>query len=132
MKKLLNFLIGLLIIFLIQYISFIILKFLKVNFPSPLFGIILLFLLLQFKIIKEDLVKDCCEFFLNNMILFFIPIFVGIICYTKTIYQNFFPIILVILITTFLTLVCTGLFFQIFLKYSRYLNIKKIKEKSGE
>lgn len=128
MNKILKFTISLLIIFLIQYISFIALKFLKINFPSPLLGIIILFFLLQFKIVKEDLIKDCCEFFLNNMILFFIPIFVGIICYTKIIYQNFLPIILVILITTFLTLVCTGLFFQIFLKYFRFLNIKKIKE----
>ena len=128
MNKILKFTISLLIIFLIQYISFITLKFLKINFPSPFLGIIILFFLLQFKIVKEDLIKDCCEFFLNNMILFFIPIFVGIICYTKIIYQNFLPIILVILITTFLTLVCTGLFFQIFLKYFRFLNIKKIKE----
>ena len=42
--------------------------------PASVIGIILLLLLLAFKIVKPDKLKDVSTFLLDNMALFFIPV----------------------------------------------------------
>jgi hypothetical protein len=78
-EKILNFLFGMLIIFCIQYLCIFILKILNITFPAPILGIIVLFILLKLDIIKENWIEDFCNFILKYMILFFIPMFVGIV-----------------------------------------------------
>ena len=85
-----NFIFGFGIIFFILYASKFILDITHIAFPAPILGIIILFILLKTKIIKETWIESFCNFMLKNMILFFIPIFVGIITYTDIISKNFF------------------------------------------
>ena len=99
MKKSARFILGCIIIFLIQYLSIFILKILNITFPSAILGIIILFCLLKFKIIKETWVQDFCNFILRYMILFFIPLFVGLIAYFDIIAKNFWAIIMTIFLT---------------------------------
>jgi holin-like protein len=84
-----NFILGLGIVFCILYLSKFILDILNIAFPAPILGIIILFILLKSGIIKENWIESFCNFMLKNMILFFIPIFVGIITYTDLISKNF-------------------------------------------
>ena len=95
-----NFLFGLGIIFSILYLSKLILNLAHIAFPAPILGIIILFSLLKIGLIKENWVKNFCNFMLQNMILFFIPIFVGIISYQEIISKNFLAIVMTIFITT--------------------------------
>lgn len=124
MKKLAKFLLGCFIIFIIQYLSVFILKSLHIIFPSPILGIIILFSLLKLKIIKESWVEDFCNFMLQYMILFFIPLFVGLIAYFNIIANNFWAIITTIFFTTTLVMVVVGLFVENVIKYKRILNLK--------
>lgn len=123
-----NFIKGLVIVFLIQYFSFYILKFFKIPFPAPILGIIILFSLLKLKIVNETLVEDFCNFILKYMILFFIPLFVGIICYFDIIAKNFWAILLTIFITTTMVMVIVGLFVENMTKLIRLAKFKKGKK----
>lgn len=125
MKKMFNFLAGLLIILAVLYFCDFILKSLKINFPAPILGIIVLFALLKTEIIKENLVKDFCEFILKYMILFFIPAVVGIINYFNILSNNLIPILATIFITTALVIVVVGLFTYNAIKFQRLLKLKR-------
>lgn len=125
MKKMFNFLAGLLIILAVLYFCDFILKSLKINFPAPILGIIVLFILLKTDIIKENLVKDFCEFILKYMILFFIPAVVGIINYFNILSNNLIPILATIFITTALVIVVVGLFTYNAIKFQRLLKLKR-------
>ena len=50
-----------------------------ITIPGTIMGMIILFLLLQFKILKEDAIKDVTDFLLNNMAIFFVPAGVSLI-----------------------------------------------------
>ena len=50
-----------------------------INIPGSILGMIILFLLLQFKIISEEKIKDVADFLLGNMGIFFIPAGVSLI-----------------------------------------------------
>ncbi len=125
MKKILNFMVGALIILIIQYLCTIILRALNITFPAAVLGIIVLFLLLKLNIIKEDWIKDFSEFILKYMILFFIPLFAGVIAYYDIISKNLSAIIATIFITTTLVMVSVGLIVENVVKFRRLFNIRK-------
>ena len=129
MNKFLNFCLGILIIFIIQYLSIFITKSLNIIFPSPIFGIILLFIFLKIGLIKENWIKDFCEFIIKHMILFFIPMFVGIMVYQDLITKNFLNFFLIIVLTTSITGISVGLFIENIIKYKR---LKKLKEAKND
>ncbi|MBQ7286484.1 MAG: CidA/LrgA family protein [Candidatus Gastranaerophilales bacterium] len=125
MKKILNFLIGITIVLGILYLSKFILSLLNIVFPAPILGIIILFTLLKLNIIKEEFVKDFCNFIIKYMILFFIPMFVGLINHLDLISKNLIPILATIFITTAFVIVLVGLFVYNATKYTRLHNLKK-------
>ena len=125
MKKIFDFIIGAIIVLGILYLSIFILKTLKISFPAPILGIIILFILLKSKIIKEHLIKDFCNFMTKYMILFFIPMFVGMINRFDIISQNLVPILATIFITTFFVIVLVGLFTYNAIKYTRFIKLKR-------
>ena len=125
MKKIFSFILGMFIVFLIQYFCIFILKLFKINFPAPILGIIILYIFLKFKIIKENWVKDFCQFITKHMILFFIPIFVGIINYSKLIQDNLMILFITIFITTILTIALVGLLMENIIKYKRLYHFKR-------
>ena len=125
MKKIFNFLIGLLLVFAVLYFCQIFLQLLKINFPPTILGIMVLFFLLKLKIIKEELVEDFCQFILKYMILFFIPIFVGTMNYYDIISQNLLAILATLFVTTTLVIVTVGLFTYNAIKFQRLYDLKK-------
>lgn len=125
MKKILNFTVGLIIIFLILYLSKWVLSIFNIAFPSALLGIIILFIMLKTGVIKENWIKDFCDFMLKYMILFFIPIFVGVVDYFEIISKNLVAILATIFITTTLVIVVTGLFTYNVIKFQRLKRMKK-------
>jgi len=103
-----NLIIGFLILISLQMISnFVIQKF-HLSFPSPLLGMIFLALILHFKILPIKYIQDTCELLLKNMILFFVPLLVGVILYEKIIIANLYPILLTIIISTISSLIITS------------------------
>jgi len=128
MKKFLSILVGLTIIALIYFFSCYLFKFLNIKFPAPIFGIFILFFLLKTGIIKEELIKEACDFLLKYMILFFIPLFVGTINYYEIIKDNLLAILLTVFITTFIVIITVGAFYEFGMKITRLYKIRKVKK----
>ena len=67
------------------------------TFPSSVIGMIILFLLMLVKIIKERHIKDVSQFMLKNMAFFFIPVAVSIMVF-----------LLICIVATLLTFIATS------------------------
>lgn len=76
---------------------------LPVAVPASMIGMVLLFLLLYFQILKPDHIEKKSDFLLGNMAFFFIPAGVGIVENLRFIQGSVLPLLLICLITTVLT-----------------------------
>ncbi len=89
-----------------EYISYFINPIIKI--PGSILGMILLFLLLQFGIVKLHQIEEVSNFFLDNIAFFFIPSGVSLINSLGIIKDNILLFIVVIPITTILTIYSTA------------------------
>ncbi|MGL5695265.1 MAG: CidA/LrgA family protein [Peptostreptococcaceae bacterium] len=76
--------------------------------PGNIIGMILLFLLLQFKIIKLDKVDEVGNLLLNNMAIFFVPAGVSLIRSLDLISENIFVLLITIFFSTVAVMYITG------------------------
>ena len=79
-----------------------------ITIPGSIVGMIILFLLLQFKVIKEETIKDVADFLLSNMAIFFVPAGVSLINYFGLIKDNMMILILSGTIATIIIMLATG------------------------
>ena len=77
-------------------------------FPSSVAAMVLLLLLLSFKVLRPEQMKESGSFLLDNMAFFFIPVCVGVLEYWDVVIQNLWPILLISLLTTPLVFFVTG------------------------
>ena len=126
-SRVLKCLIGFGILCFIQYACNFFIKIASIPFPAPILGIVVLFALLQFNIIKREWIKDICEFMLKYMPLLFVPLSVGIVAYYGIIEKNFLPILINVVGTTTLTLLLTAMFVENVIKYVRLQRMRKLK-----
>lgn len=83
-------------------------KFCKLPLPGSVIGMIVLFLLLYFKVVKVENLKEISRFLLDHLAFFFIPAGVGLIAYMGVLKDNWLQIGSVSLITTILVFLITG------------------------
>ncbi|MGL4912773.1 MAG: CidA/LrgA family protein, partial [Romboutsia sp.] len=76
--------------------------------PGSIIGMILLFILLQIKVVKLENIKEISDFFLDNMAIFFIPAGVSLIKSLNLIADNIFVLIITIGISTAIVMYITG------------------------
>ena len=86
-----------------------------INFPVPeaVYGMLYLFLALQFKIIKTEHVKTTSDGILANLAFLFVPVGVGILGNYDVIKGKVLILILLIVIGTALTMGLTGVIVQV-------------------
>src|SRR5659263_621667 len=77
--------------------------FLPISFPGSVLSMIILFILLFFRVIKVDHIRQKADFLLKNMSFFFIPAGIGILSSFDLIRSSILPLITVIIVTTILT-----------------------------
>lgn len=77
--------------------------------PGSVIGMILLFLLLSTNILKVSWIEEGAQVIIRHMILFFIPATVGIINYFGLFSGRGFLLIVIVLISTVLVMVGSGL-----------------------
>ena len=92
-----------------EIISYLLKELLDIFIPGSLIGMIILFILLTTKVIKYDFVDDVGEFFVNNMGFFFVPVAVSIMNYFGILVPIWWKLLLIIIISFFLTFVSVGL-----------------------
>lgn len=111
------------IIFLINYVGMLLSKILHLPLPGTILSLLLLFLMLQFKILKLEKIENAGNFLLLNMTIFFMPPTVKIIDSYELLEKDLFKIIVIILVSTFLTMGITGKVVQLM------IDLKERKEK---
>lgn len=80
------------------------------NIPGSILGIILLFLLLQLKIIPLKWIESGANFLLAHLMLFLIPSAVGIIQHANLLRSDGLSLLAVIILGSIIAMVVTGVF----------------------
>lgn len=105
--------IGQLAIILAVYLSGLLLEHIfSLPLPGSIIGLLLMLLLLHLKIIKVENIKQVSDFFLNNMMFFFIPATVGIMASYQILEGFLFKIVILVMISVFITISVTALVVQ--------------------
>lgn len=77
-------------------------------FPASVIGMILMSLLLAFRVLKVDHIREKSDFLLENMAFFFIPAGVSIINYFDVLKDWVFQLIFICIVTTVITFAVTA------------------------
>jgi holin-like protein len=83
--------------------------FLPIAVPGSVISMVLLFLLLFFRVLKVDHIRQKADFLLKNMAFFFIPAGVGILANFAAVRDHILPLLAVIVLTTILTFGATAI-----------------------
>lgn len=87
--------------------------------PASIYGIVILFCLLEFKVIPLRAVKETGDFLVSIMQLMFIPAAVGLLEAWDLIAPNWLPYILITLISTFVVMFFSGRVTQAVIRLGR-------------
>ncbi|MDX5737795.1 CidA/LrgA family protein, partial [Clostridioides difficile] len=85
-------------------------------FKWSIVGMLLLFLLLQFKVLDLSSIENVSGFFLDNMAIFFIPAGVSLIKSLDLIRENVLVLLLVICLSTLIVMYTTGIIVEKMIK----------------
>ena len=107
------------IILLISFAGELLNTLLPLPIPASIYGIILLFCLLEFKILPLKAVKETGDFLVSIMQLMFIPAAVGLLEAWDVIAPNWLPYILITLISTFVVMFFSGRVTQAVIRLGR-------------
>lgn len=107
-KKLLIIIIQISGLYLLNLIGESISSLLKLPIPGSIVGLLLLFLCLHFKVIPEKYIKEGAGFLLAILPLFFIPATVGVIQYPEFLSGKGITLVLIVMISTFVTMIIAG------------------------
>lgn len=107
-KFVIKLILQLALIMLITFIGTEVQKLLHIPLAGSIVGLMLFFLLLQFKIVPESWINLGADFLLKTMVFFFIPSVVGIMDVASNITMNYILFFIVIIIGTCLVALSSG------------------------
>ena len=99
-----------------------------INIPGSIIGMIILFVLLESKILDESKIKDVADFFLGNMSLFFIPAGVSLIESLGLIKENAVLLLSCILIINVAVMIVSGRSVDLMIKLKEKREKKEAEE----
>lgn len=76
--------------------------------PASIYGIILMFLALEFKIIPLDSVKETGKFLIEIMPIMFVPAAVGLLTSWEILRPSWVEYIIITVVTTFVVMAVSG------------------------
>ncbi|MDS3930801.1 CidA/LrgA family protein [Staphylococcus epidermidis] len=107
-KFVIKLILQLALIMLITFIGTEVQKLLHIPLAGSIVGLMLFFLLLQFKIVPVSWINVGADFLLKTMVFFFIPSVVGIMDVASNITMNYILFFIVIIIGTCLVALSSG------------------------
>ena len=107
-KFVIKLILQLALFMLITFIGTEVQKLLHIPLAGSIVGLMLFFLLLQFKIVPESWINVGADFLLKTMVFFFIPSVVGIMDVASNITMNYILFFIVIIIGTCLVALSSG------------------------
>ena len=96
------------IILLVSFVGELLNTLIPLPIPASIYGIILLFCLLEFRVIPLRAVKETGDFLVSIMQLMFIPAAVGLLEAWDVIRPNWLPYIAITVISTFAVMFVSG------------------------
>ena len=99
---------GFVILLLMQSIGTFISNYFGLVLPGNLTGLLLLFLALVLKVVKLEQVESTASLLLDNMMVLFIPLNVGLVTILPRIEQEWLAVIVSLLASTVLVMVVTA------------------------
>lgn len=109
MKKLGVIIIQVLFLHVFLFLGIALKQILPLPIPGSMFGLLLLFLALNFNIVKIEWVEQGAGWLLAELLLFFVPSAVGIVNYQEIISVQGLGIVLLITISTIIVMGITGI-----------------------
>lgn len=97
-----------LIILAITYFGNVFKYFFNIPLPGIIIGMLTLFILLKFKILKLKHIEKTADFLLINMTILFLPAMVKLVDYIEMLKNDFIKIIFLLIITTIITMIVTA------------------------
>lgn len=116
MRNIIVIIIHIMILYVFNLIGVWIKEFFSLSVPGSVIGLLLLFILLMTNIIKVEWIEAGAQFFVSNLVFFFIPATVGIIDYFDLFKGRGILLILIALISTILVMTSSGLVSQFLAK----------------
>lgn len=126
--KYIKMILQIVIIYVIYYVGILIQGFLNLPIPGSLIGMLLLFLLLQFKIINEKWLEQGSQVLLTYLSLLFVPATVGVINYFSLFKGKGLLTIGIALLSTFLVITISSAVGQLI---ARKKEVQKSKNFDG-
>ena len=111
-----KFLFQFLIIMVFAFVGELLHHFIPLPIPASIYGILLLFLALEFKILKVKDIKETSSFLIAIMPIMFLPPAVGIVESWGLIKGSWLPYVLVIGISTVVVMAVSGLVTQMIVR----------------
>lgn len=104
------------IIVAISFIGELLNRILPIPVPASIYGIVILFTLLETGIIKKESVKDVSSFLIEIMPVLFVPAAIGLIESFDVMRDNLLVYFLITIITTFVVMIVSGITTQAVIK----------------
>ncbi|ATF74204.1 CidA/LrgA family protein [Pasteurella multocida] len=121
------------ILYLMLFIGEWIAHHLNIGIPASIWGLLLLFFGLTFRIIKLDWVLCSASLLIRYMALLFVPVSVGVIKYADVLFSQMNVLLLPNIVSTFLTLIVVGLLSDYLFSLSSFSHLrKKVARKQAE
>lgn len=95
-------------LYIILFIGNSVARLLHLPIPGSIIGLVLLFLMLQFHLIKLEWIELGAGLLLSELLLFFIPSAIGVIDYDALIGIQGMKVVVVILVSAFVVMLATG------------------------
>ncbi len=111
-----KFIFQFLIIMVFAFVGELLHHFIPLPIPASIYGILLLFLALEFKILKVKDIKETSSFLIAIMPIMFLPPAVGIVESWGLIKGSWLPYVLVIGISTVVVMAVSGLVTQMIVR----------------
>jgi len=87
--------------------------------PASIYGLVIMFILLSFKIIKLEKIEKTADFLIQIMPVMFVPSAVGIITVWANLKNILIPFILIVIATTVIVMAVTGKTAELVIKHDR-------------
>lgn len=110
------------IILIICFIGEIFHAFIPLPIPASIYGLVIMFILLSFKIIKLEKIEKTADFLMQIMPIMFVPPAVGIITVWADLKNILIPFALIVIVTTVIVMVVTGKTTEFIIKCDRRKN----------
>lgn len=110
MTQLIKVITQIIILFLISLSINELVNFFNLKIPGTILGIIVVFFLLETKLMRLEWIESGANWLVGNLMLFLIPSAVGVIQYKNILSENGLSLIAVITVSSVIVMAFTGLF----------------------